>query len=716
MPRVTLRTATALAAALGLAACGGAGVAAPGTNSPPPYPAATPAPSPAPTPAAGVSAAQRAEDDASAAAVLARADDAYARGITGKGVTIAVLDTGVARTSPEFAGRLSPDSTGFAQTVARCASCAPETIAPYPVDDRVGHGSGVAAIALAARDGSAMHGVAPEATLLALKIVAPDLAASGASLPEGSAPNPQLIAPALRYAVDRGAFVSVLALDGGASTTLATDLRTAMDRVRAADRLVVQAVPNHDDGTDNEIAQALVGKDRGNARWFLYAVALDASGQPRDGNGDPGALADRTLAVAGNGVRTIDAHGATVTVSGNSFAAPAVAGAAALLKQYWPQLGAATIARILLDTADDRGAPGVDAVYGAGVLDVARALRAQAPASAFAAARGVLARYSALALSTPFGGAPQLSGRVAALTVVDRYGRDFVLRGAGVRRSGGALRVGGLAAPWLPDAPATGPWAGVMPRRPAALSMGQHVTIAAQVALDGGDGLSGTQWGGATLPGAGITGVRSAWRGAGWSVALARGRARDGRADLRRVTLATPVGLGTEVTLLAERGQVLGAALGAAGARTWLAALTGARRIAAIDWTARLTLSRTDVRGGSALLRLDRRLSGSAAALAGSKPLFGGVATLGVASPLRLDHTTARATVPLSFDLVAGTLGTAVQRVDLTPRAREWDVELGWSARLGARGTVRLGVAHAVAAGHVAGAHDTAGFVSVAVH
>ncbi|MFK3890635.1 S8 family serine peptidase [Sphingomonas sp. NPDC079357] len=710
-PRLALRTATALAAALGVAACGsGAGVAAPGTIAPSPAP--TPAPASTPTPAASVSAAQRAEDDASAAAVLAQAGTAYDRGLTGKGVTIAVLDSGVARASAEFAGRLSPDSTGFAQTVARCATCAPETVAPYPIDDRDGHGSGVAAIALAARDGSGMHGVAPGATLLALKIVAPDFTANGTSLPEGHAPNPQLIAPALRYAVDKGAFVSVLALGGGASTTLAADLHAAMDKVRAADRLVVQAVPNHDDGTTNDIAQALVGSERGNARWFLYAVALDANGRPRDGNGDPGPLADRTLAVAGNGVRTIDANGAAVTVSGNSFAAPAVAGAAALLKQYWPQLGGATIARILLNTADDRGTAGVDPVYGAGVLDIARALQARAPASAFAAARQLLGRFSALALSAPFGGAPQLAGRIGALSVVDLYGRDFTLRGPDLRSKGAGLRVGGQATAWLPDPPATGAWAGVLPLRPATLAFapagGQRVTIAAQVALDDGDGLSG-----GTLRGAGITGITTAWQGAGWSAALAHGQSRDGRAALHRLSLATPFGFGSEVALLDERGQVLGATLGAAGARTMLVTLNAAGAIAGIDWRARVTASRTEPRGGSALLRLDRRLSGSAVAVEGRRVVRGGIATLGVSSPLRLDHAAGLALVPLSYDLIGGTLRETVQRLDLTPQAREWDVELGWSAAVGEHGAIRLGIAHAVDAGHVAGAHDTAGFVSM---
>ena len=50
--------------------------------------------------------------------MIAKAAYAYDRGITGKGVTIAVLDTGINRSTPEFAGRISADSTGFEQRIA----------------------------------------------------------------------------------------------------------------------------------------------------------------------------------------------------------------------------------------------------------------------------------------------------------------------------------------------------------------------------------------------------------------------------------------------------------------------------------------------------------------------------------------------------------------------------------------------------------------------
>ena len=65
---------------------------------------------------------------------------------------------------------------------------------------------------------------------------------------------------------------------------------------------------------------------------------------------------------------------ATATLSGTSMATPVVAGAAALLKQYW-NLNGQKIAQILLTTATDMGTPGVDAVYGQGLLNLSAALQ-----------------------------------------------------------------------------------------------------------------------------------------------------------------------------------------------------------------------------------------------------------------------------------------------------------------------------------------------------
>ncbi|NPV61439.1 MAG: S8 family peptidase [Methanotrichaceae archaeon] len=62
------------------------------------------------------------------------------------------------------------------------------------------------------------------------------------------------------------------------------------------------------------------------------------------------------------------------SMSGTSMAVPRVSGAAALLLQADPDLAPSDVKRILLKTADDLGAEGPDYVYGYGALNLSRAL------------------------------------------------------------------------------------------------------------------------------------------------------------------------------------------------------------------------------------------------------------------------------------------------------------------------------------------------------
>ena len=60
--------------------------------------------------------------------------------------------------------------------------------------------------------------------------------------------------------------------------------------------------------------------------------------------------------------------------AGTSFSAPRVTGAAALVKHKFPNLNSANLKQVLLQTATDIGAAGVDEVYGYGKLNIAGAL------------------------------------------------------------------------------------------------------------------------------------------------------------------------------------------------------------------------------------------------------------------------------------------------------------------------------------------------------
>ncbi|MEP4166505.1 S8 family serine peptidase [Maricaulis sp.] len=85
-------------------------------------------------------------------------------------------------------------------------------------------------------------------------------------------------------------------------------------------------------------------------------------------------LMDRFLVAPGELILVDDSDGGVVRVSGTSFAAPLVSGAAALVKGHWGWLEGADLADVLLQSATDLGDEGVDAVYGHGLLNVAGAM------------------------------------------------------------------------------------------------------------------------------------------------------------------------------------------------------------------------------------------------------------------------------------------------------------------------------------------------------
>jgi hypothetical protein len=106
---------------------------------------------------------------------------------------------------------------------------------------------------------------------------------------------------------------------------------------------------------------------------MLVVGAVDANRQLSGFSNRAGEVAAHYLVAPGVDIQGAGAGG-TLTLSGTSQATPAVSGAAALLLSKWPYLRASQVSAILLQTADDLGAPGVDPVYGHGLLNIDRAL------------------------------------------------------------------------------------------------------------------------------------------------------------------------------------------------------------------------------------------------------------------------------------------------------------------------------------------------------
>src|SRR6185369_1065224 len=121
-------------------------------------------------------------------------------------------------------------------------------------------------------------------------------------------------------------------------------------------------------------------------------------------------------------------------MSGTSMATPVVAGAAALIEARWPSLKSnpETVAQILFTTATDEGAPGVDPVYGWGLLNAARAFQAQGTVTMQSSGGTTTALTGKTVTSAPM--MNKLGAALGGITVYDMYGRDYTLAQTGALR------------------------------------------------------------------------------------------------------------------------------------------------------------------------------------------------------------------------------------------------------------------------------------------
>ena len=96
------------------------------------------------------------------------------------------------------------------------------------------------------------------------------------------------------------------------------------------------------------------------------------------------ALGERICCIYENGAIKITVQNGqqfVTVISGTSFSAPQISGAVALLRQAFPNLTAVQTVDLLLRTARDAGAPGIDTTYGRGIMDITRAFAPQGTAS-----------------------------------------------------------------------------------------------------------------------------------------------------------------------------------------------------------------------------------------------------------------------------------------------------------------------------------------------
>jgi Subtilase family len=340
---------------------------------------------------------------ASAGLERLEASSAYASGATGDGVVVGVIDTGIDVDHPEFDDAIHRNSTDIVSGSAAF------------LDDIAGHGTAVAGVIAARRNDALAHGVAFDAELLVVRADAPG------SCPGACGFDQADVARATDYAVSRGARVINYSIGGSGSLDGA--LGDALKAAVKAGRIVVLSAGNDGD-VDPTFPASFAGTSAARGRAIAVG-ALDVDGKLASFSNRAGRARKYFLVAPGVDVLAPAVGGGAALVSGTSFAAPHVTGAVALVLDAAPFLSPDEVVELLLETATDLGAPGTDAVYGRGLLDLAAALGPQGPLmvplGSTVDAGGAGLRETGLRLGGAFGTGPDL-GRAIFL---DGYGRPY---------------------------------------------------------------------------------------------------------------------------------------------------------------------------------------------------------------------------------------------------------------------------------------------------
>jgi serine protease len=303
----------------------------------------------------------------------------------GRGVTVAVLDTGVAYRAKGHRYRRDPDLPGSARFVHPRDFVGDDNI---PLDPD-GHGTHVASTIVQSTDnGRGLTGIAYGVDVMPIRVLNQHERGKGSKVARG-----------IRFATTHGADVINLSLDFKPDVRHCDQIISVCQAIQHAIQqgvTVVAAVGNK--GTSRVLYPAAAkGVIAVGASTYRGCAAAYSNYGPRLDVLAPGGGQDKGVGVTGDpacqpqlpgyeirqyGLLPAAAdHGnyrrfGIVGMEGTSMASAHVAGVAALVlgsRVCGPYPDPTRIARRLRDTAVERGIPGNDAVYGAGLLDAAQA-------------------------------------------------------------------------------------------------------------------------------------------------------------------------------------------------------------------------------------------------------------------------------------------------------------------------------------------------------
>ena len=318
--------------------------------------------------------------------VTANVKPAHDAGFTGAGVLVGVIDSGVDDRVEPLKGKVTFSHNYAADLYGQ--GSAPDTSSQdgRPLPDILGHGTSVAEIIAGSAftynwgDGVVSNvsaGVAPDARIASGRAYVDAYGAftqsSIAAAANGVAANGARI---LNFSIGTVTLDKVNDSNRESFRDIYTSLKTIADQ----DRLLIWGAGN-DKASQPSVLGALptVFSDTDLAHHWIVAAGTD----PKTGLFDStisnqcGLAMDYCVVANDTNINQGNlARGDYLLVqgTGTSFAAPVVSGTAALVAQAFPYMTSTQIRDVILGTALDLGAPGIDAVYGNGAVDAGAAV------------------------------------------------------------------------------------------------------------------------------------------------------------------------------------------------------------------------------------------------------------------------------------------------------------------------------------------------------
>jgi thermitase len=252
--------------------------------------------------------------------------------VTGSGVTVAIVDTGVDGTHPDLAGHMVAGWNIYDNN--------------SDTRDVYGHGTKVAGTTAAVgNNGAGGASVAWNAWIMPMRVSSTTGSASSSAIASG-----------ITWAADHGARVANVSYMVSTVSTVIS----AANYMRSKNGVVTVSAGNYSTlVTDGDVPSILTvsGTDSNDVlySWSNYGNLIDVAA--------PGCVSATTL----NG-------GSYGSVCGTSFSAPMVAGVAALVLSKNPALTGDDVIRIIKQAADDIGTVGWDTLYGSGRVNAGRAV------------------------------------------------------------------------------------------------------------------------------------------------------------------------------------------------------------------------------------------------------------------------------------------------------------------------------------------------------